>query len=223
MAGQKSHPLFARMYTRLRPAMDRQGAAGHRRRLLDGLAGRIVEVGSGDGANLALYPAAVTSVVAVEPEPYLRAQTQRQAAEVASRLEVEVADAAAERLPIADGSVDGVVVSLVLCSVSDQQAALKEAFRVLRPGGQLRFYEHVAAPTGTRLAKVQRIGDATLWPLMTGGCHASRNTETAIEAAGFVIDEIERFAFPPGQATPASPHILGRATRPAGGDEGSSR
>jgi ubiquinone/menaquinone biosynthesis C-methylase UbiE len=197
--------------------MDRQGAAEHRRRLLDGLAGRVVELGSGDGANLALYPAAVTSVVAVEPEPYLRAQTQRQAAEVASRIEVEVVDAAAERLPVADGSVDGVVASLVLCSVTDQRAALLEALRVLRPGGQLRFYEHVAAPAGTRLAKVQRFGDATLWPLMLGGCHASRDTATAIEAAGFVIDELERFAFPPGQLTPASPHILGRASRPAQG------
>jgi ubiquinone/menaquinone biosynthesis C-methylase UbiE len=207
--------------------MDRQGAAEHRVRLLDGLVGRVVEIGSGDGANLALYPAEVTSVVAVEPEPYLRAQTQRRAAEVASRLEVEVVDAAAEQLPVADGSVDGVVASLVLCSVGDQRAALLEAFRVLRPGGQLRFYEHVAAPAGTRLAKVQRFSDATLWPLMAGGCHVGRDTATAIEAAGFVIDEIERFDFPPGGTAPASPHILGRATRPGssgpGSDEGSSR
>lgn len=213
MRAQLSHPVFARVYTRLRPMMDRQGVAEHRRRLLEAVAGRVVEIGAGDGGNFAYYPADVAGVVAVEPEPYLRAQAQQRAAEAAA--DIEVVDGTAERLPVADGSADVVVVSLVLCSTPDQRTALDEVFRVLRPGGKLRFYEHVAAPTGTRLARVQRIADATLWPRLMGGCHVNRDTAAAITAAGFVIEELDRFEFPPGQPSPASPHILGRATRPA--------
>jgi ubiquinone/menaquinone biosynthesis C-methylase UbiE len=190
--------------------MDRYGVAEHRRRLLADVAGRVVEVGAGDGANLALYPAAVTAVVAVEPNPFLRSRAKRQAAEVA----VEVLDGFAECLPVADSSADVVVMSQVLCSVADQRAALAEAFRIMRPGGELRFYEHVAAPVGTRLASVQRIADATLWPWLMGGCHVSRDTAAEIAAAGFVIKDVDRFDFPPEHPNPASPHILGRALRP---------
>lgn len=207
-----SHPLFARVYARLRPVLDRQGVAEHRCLLLAGVSGCVVEVGAGDGANFALYPAEVTGVVAVEPEPYLRAQAKRRAADAA--VGVEVVDGAAEQLPVADGSADVVVVSLVLCSVTDQRAALGEAFRVLRPGGELRFYEHVAALAGTRLARVQRIADATVWPRLMGGCHVGRDPAAAIAEAGFVIEDLDQFEFPPGQPSPASPHIMGRATRP---------
>ncbi|MEU8225299.1 methyltransferase domain-containing protein [Kribbella sp. NPDC048915] len=203
------HPLFARVYARARPTLDQQGAAEHRRRLLAGVAGRVVEVGAGDGGNFAFYPAAVSAVIAVEPEPYLRRQ-----AEVAARsaqVDVQVVDGTADRLPVADGSADVVVFSLVLCSVPDQDAALAEARRVLRSGGELRFYEHVAAEPGSRLATVQRVADATLWPLFVGGCHTHRDTPAAITAAGFEIEELEHFQFPPGRPTPAGPHVLGRA------------
>ncbi|WP_410792226.1 class I SAM-dependent methyltransferase [Kribbella sp. C-35] len=202
-------PLFARMYARVRPAMDEQGAADHRRRLLAGVQGRVIEVGAGDGGNFAHYPTDVVSVLAVEPEPYLRAQAQRHAA--AASIPVEVVEGTADHLPAPDASADAVVVSLVLCSVPDQAQALAEVRRVLRPGGELRFYEHVAAAADRTLATVQRISDATLWPLFVGGCHTHRDTAAAITAAGFEIEELDEFEFPPNHKTPASPHILGRA------------
>jgi len=188
--------------------MDREGAAEHRRRLLAGAAGRVIEIGAGDGGNFAHYPAGVVSVLAVEPEPYLRAQASRSAA--TAPVPVEVVEGTADRLPAADASADVAVVSLVLCSVPDQQVALAEAARVLKPGGELRFYEHVAAEGG-RLETVQKIADATVWSLFAGGCHVHRDTAAAIEAAGFVIEQIDRFDFPADQPNPARPHILGRA------------
>jgi ubiquinone/menaquinone biosynthesis C-methylase UbiE len=210
---QTSHPLFARVYARLSPVMDRNGVAEHRRRLLDGVAGRVLEVGSGDGAISAHYPDHVTGVLAVEPAPYLRAEADQRAEQAA--VPVQVVDGSADRLPVGDRSVDVAVASLVLCAVTDQHAALGELFRVVRPGGELRFYEHVAAPATSRLRRIQRLADATVWPRLIGGCHLARETAAAITAAGFVIDEIDRFEFPPDQPSPASPHILGRATRPA--------
>ncbi|WP_298460239.1 class I SAM-dependent methyltransferase [uncultured Cellulomonas sp.] len=207
-------PVFARLYSRLSPAMDRRGVADHRRRLLTGVAGRVVEVGAGDGLNFAHYPPTVSTVVALEPEPYLRRRAGERAVEAS--VAVEAVDAAAEQIPAADGSVDAVVTSLVLCSVRDQDVVLAEIRRVLRPGGELRFYEHVAAPDGGRLRRVQRVVDATVWPHLAGGCHTGRDTEAAIVAAGFVIDEVDRFRFPPSVTSPAAPHILGRAHRAAG-------
>ena len=208
MAG---HPVFARVYTRLRPAMDRQGALEHRQRMLAGLTGRVVEVGPGDGGNFACYPATVTGVVAVEPEPFLRARAT--AAAATAPVPVEVVDGTAERLPLADATVDAAVVSLVLCSVRDQAAALAELHRVLRPGGELRFYEHVAAGT-PGLRRLQAVADRTVWPLLLAGCHTGRDTVTAIGAAGFAVEEVDHFRFPEGTlAGPASPHVLGRARR----------
>lgn len=215
MSRRVSHPLFARLYARVSPALDRQGVAEHRQRLLAGLTGQVLEVGAGDGGNFARYPHGVERVLAVEPEPYLRARAVQRAG--GARVPVEVVEGRAEDLPAGSQSADAVIFSLVLCSVADQAAALREAIRVLRPGGQLRFYEHVAAEPDRRgLRRVQRAADATLWPLFSGGCHVSRDTAEAIQAAGFEVGEVERFEFPPGASSPASPHILGRAVLPAG-------
>lgn len=208
-----SRPVFARGYSRLRPVMDSNGLADHRRELVAGLTGRVLEVGCGDGGNFAHYPPQVTSVVAVEPEPFLRARARRLAA--SAPVPVEVVEGRAERLPVADAGVDAAVVSLVLCSVAHPPAALAELYRVLRPEGQLRFLEHVAADRGG-LRVVQRALDRTVWPLLVGGCHCSRDTQAAITASGFDIERVRRLRFPDSRfPTPTSPHILGSARRPA--------
>jgi ubiquinone/menaquinone biosynthesis C-methylase UbiE len=203
------HPLFAHVFTRVRPAMDAGGVSEHRRRLLAELSGRVLEVGAGDGANFAHYPSQVDRVLAVEPEPYLRARAEREATTVA--VPVIVVDGVAERLPVPDGAVDAAVVSMVLCSVADQRAALRELRRVVRLGGQLRFYEHVRADTAP-LRAVQRVLDATVWPHLIGGCHMGRDTVAAIEQAGFRIDAIDRVRFPEFPL-PTSLHVVGVATR----------
>ena len=197
--------------TRASLAQPRGGATEHRQALLAGLQGRVIEVGAGHGLNFAYYPSDVSEVVAVEPEPHLR-ELARQAAS-RTTVRVQVAQGLAEALPAQDGEFDAAVASLVLCSVPDQDAALREIFRVLRPGGELRFYEHVVAlRPGT--ARVQRALDATIYPFLAGGCHCARDTGAAIQRAGFQIERQERIAFKPSPLIAPIPHILGAATRP---------
>ncbi len=209
-----SHPVFARVYERLSVAMDRAGGAEHRHALVAGLRGRVIEVGAGNGRTFAHYPPQVTEVVAVEPEPRLRAAAL--AAARTAPVPVRVVDGVADALPAGDGEFDAAVTALVLCTVPSQAAALAEVARVLRPGGQLRFFEHVAAETPGMMRRAQRVVDATLWPRLFGGCHTGRDTLAAITTAGFVVGEVHRFRFPPtGPSGPAAPHVRGTATRPA--------
>ncbi|MDQ3537898.1 MAG: class I SAM-dependent methyltransferase [Actinomycetota bacterium] len=206
-----NHPIFSRFYDRLSRATERQGADEHRREMLAGLTGRVIEVGAGNGLNFAYYPADVGQVVAVEPEPHLRAVAN--AAATTAHLPVRLVDGVAEELPYGDAKFDAGVFSLVLCSVSDQRRALLELFRVIRPGGQLRFYEHVRS-TDARLARVQRAAD-TVWPYFAGGCHTNRDTVQAIRDAGFEVQAVRSLRFPDTRVfIPASPHVIGVARRP---------
>jgi ubiquinone/menaquinone biosynthesis C-methylase UbiE len=126
---------------------------------------------------------------------------------------VRVVDGLADALPAEDESFDAAVASLVLCSVPEQALALAEIRRVLRPGGELRFYEHVIARKPA-MARMQRFSDATFYPHIAGGCHAARDTGAAIEAAGFEIEQLDRFPFKTAALAPPIPHILGVARRP---------
>ncbi|MFE0702326.1 class I SAM-dependent methyltransferase [Streptomyces sp. NPDC058872] len=206
------HPVFARFYARFSTSAEaRGGVAALRAELLTGLAGRVVEIGAGNGLNFAHYPAAVTEVVAVEPEPRLR----RLAEEAGRRapVPVTVLPGTAEALPAPDASFDAAVASLVLCTVRDVPGTLAELRRVLRPGGELRFFEHGRAGT-PGLARVQRALDRTVWPLLFGGCHTSRTPLGAIEEAGFDLLVHRSFDLPDrGPRLPSSPCVLGAARR----------
>jgi len=207
------NPIFARwIFPRVVATHDACGGLEHRRELLAGLSGRVIEVGAGIGSNFGHYPRSVKELVATEPETYLRSVAMR-AAETAP-IPVRVVEGLAESLRMDDTSFDAGVASLVLCTVRDPARTLAELFRVIRHGGELRFYEHVRARTpGLRLA--QRIVDATIWPRLGGGCHTSRDTRSAIERAGFVIERCREFMFQPcALLFPSAPHILGVARRP---------
>ncbi|MEU3822085.1 class I SAM-dependent methyltransferase [Streptomyces sp. NPDC030392] len=210
------HPLFARFYARVSVLADAKGGVGElRRELLDGLSGRIVEVGAGNGLNFAYYPAAVSEVVAIEPERLLR----RLAVEEGLRagVPVDVVPGTAEALPVKSEAFDGAVASLVLCSVRDVRRSLAELRRVLKPGGELRFLEHGRAQ-GRVLAAVQRGVDATVWPRLFGGCHTARDPLAEMEAAGFEIVTYRRLMIPErGVPLPSSPAVVGVARRPASG------
>ena len=206
-----SRPLFARMWMAAGPRLDREGFVEWRRRLLEGLSGHVLEIGAGHGLNFRHYPADVSEVVAIEPERRLRRMAQ--AASAAAPCPITVRAGSAEDIPCDDAGVDTVVCSLVLCSVRDQQKALREIHRVLKPGGELRFLEHVRARNRAG-ARVQRALDATVWPLLVGGCHTSRATAETIASSGFAVDRLEAFRFPRTQVPlPTSPHVLGIAHR----------
>ncbi|TDD79706.1 class I SAM-dependent methyltransferase [Actinomadura rubrisoli] len=204
------HPIFARLYPRLDAATAKAGGDAHRAELLDGASGRVLELGAGYGANFPHYPAAVAEVVAVEPEPRLRALAARAAA--GAPVPISVRPGVAEDLDLDDASFDVAVASLVLCSVRDPARALAELRRVLRPGGQLRYYEHVRGRTAGKV-RLQRYADL-VWPLISGGCRVSRPTDEWIAGSGFTVRGERRFEFPPTRApNPASPHVLGIAVR----------
>jgi ubiquinone/menaquinone biosynthesis C-methylase UbiE len=202
--------LFAWALTRAAPVHDRL-VADRKRALLGDLAGDVLEVGPGTGVNFAYFPSGVRWI-GVEPNSHLR----RQVAEAARRCGVRAAvrDGTAERLPVPDASVDAVVATLVLCSVRDLGEALREIRRVLRPGGRFVFVEHVSAPPGTWLRRLQR-WIRPLWSLAAGGCRPDRDTLEAIRRAGFARVDAERFAVPAGIV---GPHVAGIAYESAGAE-----
>ncbi|WP_171165795.1 class I SAM-dependent methyltransferase [Streptomyces sp. I05A-00742] len=212
------HPLFARFYARTAPTLERRaGMTAHRQELLAGLSGRVVEIGAGQGLNFPHYPDAVSEVVAIEPERQLR----RLAAEAAVRagVPVDVVPATAEALPLKSEAFDAAVVCLVLCSVRDVSRALGELRRVLRPGAELRFFEHGRAEERT-MAAIQHAADRTLWPLLFGGCRTARDPLGAMAGAGFTVRSWHRLRVPPkGLRLPTSSCVTGVAVRPGAGTD----
>lgn len=184
------HRIFAAMYDRAMAGVERGGLRERRRRLLSRASGTVLELGAGTGANLALYPPAVTSVVALEPDGAMRRRLLEKVAGASVPVEVH-----GDALPsaFAAASFDTVVLTLVLCTVPDQAETLREVRRVLRPDGTLLFLEHVRATGWT--SHLQRGADP-LWRHLAAGCHPSRDTVRAVEVAGFAIDDLEHFRMP---------------------------
>lgn len=203
-----AHPLFAAVYDRLVAPIERAGIAERRARMLGELTGKVLDIGSGTGANLPHYHRA-DQVVMTEPDPAMRA---RLAAKLHQAVRpTEVVDAPAENLPFEDASFDVVVCTLVLCTVDDPAKALAEARRVLVAGGRLMVLEHVVG-TG-RLATWQgRLNP--VWSRLAGGCQLNRDTESAVVEAGFAPETVERFRVLPPWA-PVSPMLSVSATSPA--------
>jgi ubiquinone/menaquinone biosynthesis C-methylase UbiE len=198
------------MYVRISAESERRGTAEHRDRVLAGLTGRVIEVGAGNGVNFAHYPDTVSEIVAVEPENRLRSMAEQAAAKVSVPVRVVAGHAGA--LPAEDATFDAAVASLVLCSVSDVPAALAEIRRVLKPGGELRFFEHVRATN--RLFGLLQDALTPVWSRVGGGCHLNRDTAEAIRAAGFTVEHLERIYFAPLRFVPRHAHILGGARNP---------
>ena len=205
------NPFFARVWTTL-SAHEPESIRRLRRENLAGLTGRVLEVGAGTGTNFEFYPAEVTEVVAIEPELRLAALA-RQAAATAP-IPVTVSTDTVERYAASATAepFDAVVCSLVLCSVDAPDIVLRQLFSALRPGGELRYLEHVAS-TGPR-AGMQRLADATVWPRLFGNCHTHRHTEQYIANAGFEVGGARHeWVMPAWVPMPGSETAIGRAVK----------
>jgi SAM-dependent methyltransferase len=208
-ASKIDNPFFARVWPVV-VTHETEAVRALRRENLAGLSGRVLEVGAGVGTNFPNYPEEVEQVIAVEPEPRLAAQARAAAAVVPVPV-VVIGDTAEG---FSDEELfDVVVCSLVLCSVRDPAGVLRRLYSLLRPGGQLRYLEHVASAGGR--GRLQRLADATLWPRLFGNCHTHRDTERLIVEAGFEVDSSRReWTLPVWAPLPVSELALGRARRP---------
>lgn len=203
-------PFFARLWT----VMSRHETDAMRRlrhENLAGLSGRVLEVGAGTGTNFEFYPDTVTEVVAVEPEHLLAEQAQRAAAAAPVPVTVST-DTVEQFLAAGNEPFDAVVCSLVLCSIEDPDIVLQQLRSLLRPGGELRYLEHIAS-TGGR-ARLQKIADATFWPRLGGNCHTHRHTEQTIVDAGFQVTGARRqWMMPRWVPLPVAEIAIGRAVK----------
>ncbi len=202
--------MFSAFYDRAFAATEEAGLREMRGDLLRQARGRVLELGSGTGLNLELYPhEGLDCLTLTEPDPHMTKQLRARVKEIGCA--ADVMEVGAEDLPFADDSYDTVVVTLVLCTVPDQPAALKEIARVLKPGGQLLFLEHVRA-NDPSLAKWQDRLE-TPWRFLGDGCHCNRDTVTGIKAAGFELGGVDRGELP--KAPPIVRPLVSGNARPA--------
>ena len=199
-----SHPLFAAVYDPLVP--EERLFAPHREYLAAGLTGPVLDLGAGTGASFPHLRG--TDLHAIEPDPHMRRRAARRARELG--IDVEIRAHRAEALTYDDDTFDAVLAGIVFCTVDDPELALSEVARVLRPGGEFRFLEHVR-DDGWR-ARLQRAIDP-IWTKTTGGCHLTRDTAaTFVGHDAFDVIEIERVE---AGITPVRPFVRGRLRRRA--------
>jgi ubiquinone/menaquinone biosynthesis C-methylase UbiE len=198
---------FAAIYDRAFEATEEAGLREMRREVLAQASGRTIDLGAGTGANLGLYPEAVTDLVLAEPDPHMLKQLRTKVGE--EGVGVEVVEASAEDLPFADSSFDTAVFTLVLCTVPNPDAALAEVGRVLRPGGKLLFVEHVRSEDAGLAHWQDRLEKP--WRFIGDGCHCNRDTVATIEASPLTVEQVEPGRLP--KAPPlVRPLVRGRAT-----------
>ncbi len=200
---------FSAVYDRAFKATEEAGLRQMRGELLAAAEGRVIELGAGTGANVELYPTSIEELVLAEPDQHM---TKRLRAKLAgSGHDPKVVEAPAESLPFEDSSFDTAVVTLVLCTVPDPEAALTEITRILRPGGRLLFLEHVrSAEPG--LARWQDRLERP-WHFLGDGCHCNRDTVATIEASPLTLGDVQHDKLP--KAVPiVEPLVRGSAARP---------
>ncbi len=201
---------FAALYDRAFEATEEAGLREMRRVTLGAARGRTIDIGSGTGANLELYPEAVSGLVLAEPDPHMLKQLRAKVGEGGGA--AEVVEAPAERLPFEDSSFDTAAFTLVLCTVPDPAAALAEAARVLKPGGKLLFLEHVRSREPGLARWQDRLEKP--WRFLGDGCHCNRDTVATIEASPLTLEGVEGGELP--KAPPiVKPLVHGSATLPA--------
>jgi ubiquinone/menaquinone biosynthesis C-methylase UbiE/DNA-binding CsgD family transcriptional regulator len=201
--------FFAMTYDRQIARAEKAGLRAYREGVLADANGRVLEIGGGTGANLRFYGPAVESLTLTEPETPMLRRLERKARAQAPA--ATVLRAPAEDLPFDDDTFDVAVSTLVLCGVNDQPRALRELRRVLRPGGQLLFIEHVRS-TDPELARFQdRMNGINRFVV---GCDCNRPTLDSLQEAGFTITQVEHTTLPKAPKF-ARPAIVGSATAPA--------
>jgi ubiquinone/menaquinone biosynthesis C-methylase UbiE len=206
--------LFALVYDRQMAKTEKAGLGTLRQDLLAGLSGHVLEIGGGTGANLPSYGAGVESLTMTEPEPPMLRRLKRKVG--AETRAIKVLRAPAEDLPFNDGSFDAVVSTLVLCGVDDQPRAMREVRRVLRPGGQFVFLEHVRADD----PRTARLQDRLNWlNRLVVCCECNRPTLRTIRDAGLQITRIEHTDLPRAPKF-ARPSIMGTAVKPTAAGPG---
>lgn len=201
---------FSALYDSLLKGTENAGLRERRRETLAAARGRTIDIGAGTGANLGLFPDAVTEVVMAEPDPHMVKRLRGKIAEAGA--DVELLEAGAERLPVEDDSFDTAVFTLVLCTVPDPAAALAEAARVLKPGGRLLFVEHVRAQDPSVARWQDRLEGP--WRFFGDGCHCNRDTVANIEASPLTLESVERGELPKSPPI-TKPLAWGRASLPA--------
>ncbi|TPG36668.1 class I SAM-dependent methyltransferase [Mycolicibacterium hodleri] len=199
--------LMARIYDPFLWWGERAGMRLLRSKLLHDASGSVLEIGAGTGLNIPHYPDDVGGrLVLSEPEPGMRRRLVRRLEH--SGCVARVIDAPAERLPLADASVDTVVTTLVLCTVDDPERALREIARVLRPGGQVLFIEHVRSNSQRLAAWQDRLREP--WRRFAGGCVCNRSTADLMGACGFTV--VAYNVAWRGMPPIVRPLLMGRAT-----------
>jgi ubiquinone/menaquinone biosynthesis C-methylase UbiE len=183
-----NHPILARIYDTVLAPTERMGVRDQRRRMMDGVTGRVLEIAAGTGLNVPFYPTTAEEVHAVEPDLHMLTRLERRVDESSVPLYLYQGDA--QNLPFIDGAFDAAIIAFALCTIPDPPRALDEVHRVVRSGGVLRFLEHVRSPNARTARWQDRINP--IWGKFAGGCRLNQSTVEILDATHWEIDDLWR-------------------------------